>query len=124
MLGQYDTLFQELRIEERGGFKQFLRVDSQTFMQLLGRLEHRITKSSLGRTPLLPGLRLAITLRFLATGNSYHDLSFSFRVAHNTVSQLVPDVCDAIVEEYHNEQFNTPTTEDAWQEVAKKFGTR
>ena len=124
MLGQYDTLFNELRIEERGGFKQFLRVDSQTFMQLLHRVGPRITKSSSGRTPLIPGLKLAITLRFLATGNSYHSLAFAFRVAHNTISLFVPAVCDAIVEEYSEEQFDTPTTEAAWQEVANKFGTR
>jgi len=124
LLGQYDTLFNELRIEERGGFKQFLRVDADTFMQLLHRVGPRITKSSSGRAPLRAGLKLAITLRFLATGNSYHSLAFSFRVAHNTISLFVPAVCDAIVEEYREEQFNTPTTEAAWQEVANKFATR
>jgi len=36
----------------------------------------------------------------------------------------VPAVCDAIVEEYREEQFNTPTSEDAWQEVANKFANR
>ncbi|MPC48338.1 hypothetical protein E2C01_042107 [Portunus trituberculatus] len=30
------------------------------------------------------GCRLAITLRYLATGNSYKSLQYSFRVAHNT----------------------------------------
>jgi len=124
LFGQYDTLFQELRMEEHGGCKQFLRVDEQTFLQLIGRLEPRIAKSSSGRKPLLPALKLAITLRYLATGNSYHSLAFSFRVAHNTISMLIPEVCDAIVQEYSEEQFNTPTSEEAWLEVANKFGTR
>ncbi|KAI8514711.1 hypothetical protein Bbelb_073020 [Branchiostoma belcheri] len=34
------------------------------------------------RQPLPAGLKLAITLRFLATGNSYRSLEFPLRVAH------------------------------------------
>ena len=123
-LGQYDTLMNELQVEARGGFKAFLRMDADVFMQILGRIEGRITKSSEARAPLLPGLKLAITLRFLATGNSYRSLAFDFRVAHNTISLFVPQVCDSIVEEFREEQFSTPTTEAEWEQVAEKFSTR
>ena len=123
-LGQYDTLMNELRVEALGGFKAFLRMDAEVFTQILGRIEGRITKSSEGRPPLMPGLKFAITLRFLATGNSYRSLAFDFRVAHNTISLFVPEVCDAIVEEFREEQFATPTTEAEWEQVSEKFGTR
>ena len=73
------------------------------------------------RSPLSPGLKLAITLRFMAIGMSYHALSFNFRVAHNTISLFVPEVCDAIVEEYKGEVFTTPTTPAAWRQVAEHF---
>lgn len=123
-LGQYDTLMEELRIEARGGFKAFLRMEADVFYEILGRIEGRITKSSEARPPLMPGLKLAVTLRFLATGISYRDLAFDFRVGHNTISLFVPQVCDAIVEEFQNEQLTTPTTEAEWEEVAEKFSTR
>ena len=42
-----------------------------------------IPLSCRARQPLSSGLKLAITLRFLATGNSYHSWAFSFHVAHN-----------------------------------------
>lgn len=123
-LGQYDTLMNELRQEARGDFKAFLRMEADVFTQILARIEARITKSSSGRAPLMPGLKFAITLRFLATGNSYRSLAFGFRVAHNTISLFVPEVCDALVEEFREEQLCTPTTEAEWEPIAEKFGSR
>ena len=69
-------------------------------------------------------MKLAITLRFLATGNSYHSLAFSFRVAHNTISLFIPEVCDAICTEYKEEVFHTPSTPDEWRPIAEQFGKR
>lgn len=73
------------------------------------------------RAPLEPGLKLAITLRYLATGASYRDLAFAFRVAHNTISLFIPEVCQAIFEEYQAEMWNTPQTPDEWRPVAEGF---
>jgi len=101
----------ELQREARGDFKSFLRVDPDLFLEILGRVEHRITKSSEARPPLKPGLKLAITLRYLATGDTYRSLAFSFRVAHNTISLFIPQVCDAIVDEFRDEHFHTPGNE-------------
>ena len=71
-----------------------------------------------------PGLKLAITLRYLATGNSYKSLEYDFRVANSTISLFVPQVCEAIYEEYRDEVFIMPQDEDAWRDVAKQFSTR
>lgn len=38
-LGQYDTLMNELRLEDRGGYKSFLRMESHVFIQILVRVE-------------------------------------------------------------------------------------
>ena len=92
LLGQYDTLVQELIRESEGDFKSFMRMSSRMFHELVQRVGPAITKSSEGRPPLEPGLKMAITLRFLATGDSYHSLSFTFRVAPNTISLFVPEV--------------------------------
>ena len=71
-----------------------------------------------------PGLKLAITLRFLATGNSYRSLASDFRVAHNTISLFVPEVCDDIGAEYQADVFQVPTTLEGWRPIAERFGQR
>ena len=73
------------------------------------------------RRPLEPGLKIAITLRFLATGDSFQSMEFNWRAEHNTIGMFVPEVCDAIVEEYAQEVFCTPTTTDGWLEIAQGF---
>jgi predicted DNA-binding protein (UPF0251 family) len=42
--------------------------------------------------------RLAITLRFLATGDSYTRLQCLFQISKQTISETVPKICQAIVE--------------------------
>ena len=42
------------------------------------------------------GLKVAITLRYLSTGDAYKTLLYAFRVAFNTISLFVPEVCEAI----------------------------
>ena len=123
-LGHYDTLMQELMREAKGDFKAFLRIEPAMFRELLDRLTPRISKHQDCRPGLEAGLRLAITLRFLATGNSYHSLAFSFKVAPNTISNLVPEVCRAIVVEYVAEVLHTPSTPEEWREVANGFSSR
>ena len=111
ILGQYDTLMAELMTESRGDFTAYLRMQLEIFHEILVRVAPRITKSKERRPALDPGLKLAITLRFLATENSYHSLTFDFRVVHNTISLFfVPEVCDAIVAEFKEELMTTPST--------------
>ncbi len=82
----------------------FLRVEPELFLELLDRVAPRIEKQvTFMRKPLEPALRLAITLRYLATGNSYQTLEYGFRVGKNTVSRIVPETCNAIIEEFGEE---------------------
>ena len=49
---------------------------------------------------------------------------YDFRVAHNSISTFVLEVCTAIYKEHKEEMFNMPSTQDEWKAVASQFGTR
>lgn len=88
------------------------------FHEPLLRVTTRLTKRDTNyRSSLAPGLKLAITVRYMATGNSYHSLSYSFRVPHNTISCVVKEVSAAIVAEYEGEVFDFPSTPQRWCRV-------
>ena len=73
------------------------------------------------RKSLEPGLKLAITLRHLAAGDKYPTLQFGFRVARNTISIFIPELCQAIVEEYKDEDITCHTASNEWQDIANEY---
>ena len=96
MHGQYEALMAELRLENPEEFKNFVGANVQMIQELLHVLGERITKKrTWSRQTIDPGLRLAITLRYLATGDTYRTLMYGFRIDHNT--GIIRNVCKAIV---------------------------
>jgi len=123
--GVYHQLMKELELEDVAAFKNFLRMEPTMFQELLKRVSPRIEKqNTFWRKALEPGLRLAITLRFLATGDSYKSLMYSFRVAHNTICEMIRPVCEAIIAEYSDELFSLPVNPTEWLKVAQSFENR
>ena len=65
----------ELTAEDGTVYKNFLRMDPATFREILARVAPRTEKKDiLWRKALEPGLKLAITLCYLATGNSLFNM--------------------------------------------------
>ncbi|XP_071177272.1 putative nuclease HARBI1 [Mytilus edulis] len=123
--GHYDQLMNELRIEDEPSFLNFLRMPPVMFDELLNRVGPRIKKTdTLFRRALSPGLKLAITLRHLATGDKYSTLQYDFRVARNSISKFLPEVCRAIVDEYKDEVISCPTDPNDWRAIADEFQKR
>jgi len=125
MYGQYEKLMHELTTEDQTSFNNFLRVDANIFMELLHEVGPRIEKQDNFFRKALSLLKLALlTLRYLATGDSYKFLAYSFRVAFNTISIFIPEVCQVIIYEYSSEVLVCPNTPDGWKEVAFGFQNR
>ena len=125
LLGHYERLMAELSREDVPAFKNFVRMEPAMFQELLERLTPRIAKKDTWyRRSLPPGLKLAITFRHLATGDGYPSLMYAFRVAKSTISGIVRDVFQAIVEEYAEEVIACPTTPEEWMTIADQFALR
>ena len=93
-LGHNRTLLYKLEEEDIASFKTYLGMDPDTFNEIL----ERIKKLTTNYKKTIPArLRLAATLKFLATGNSSKCISCSFRVSHNIACEFFIEVCQAII---------------------------
>ena len=120
--GQYDQLMTELRLEDHHSFTNYLRMEPAMFDEILQRVGPSITRQDTRmRRALEPGLKLAVTLRYLATGDKYPTLQYDYRVARNTISLFVPEVCRAITEVYKDEVIKCPTTAEEWRPISEEF---
>ena len=64
---------------------------------------------------------MIINYRFLASGNSYTDMSYSWRCGVSTIGAFIPQVCDAIWDHLSPVYVVCPQTEDDWRLVALNF---
>lgn len=80
--GLFDQLMVELRNEDQASFTNFMRMPPAMFDELLNRVGPRIAKQYTRDDVLEPGLKLALTLRHLASGNTYASMKFAWRVPH------------------------------------------
>ncbi|XP_060881928.1 uncharacterized protein LOC132953338 [Metopolophium dirhodum] len=94
-----DTDILNLEYRCNGGFRNFFRMSPSQFNELLNMVIPSITKNDTNFRKAIPAQdRLAITLRFLATGDFYYSLSYLFKISKQTISKTVPEVCKAIVD--------------------------
>lgn len=92
------SLLLELRIGNVGQFENFVRMSPEDFAHLLALIEPMIRKKDTNyRSAIPPNERLAITLRFLATGDSFTSLMYLFKVSKQTISTVVMEVCSALI---------------------------
>ena len=123
--GHYDRLMSELRFEDIQSFCNYLRMPPEMFDELLHRLHARLIRQDTRyRRALEPGLKLAVTIRHLASGDKYPSLQYDFRVSRHTICIFIPEVCQAIVDEWKDEFLSCPVTPDGWRELAQDFERR
>ena len=76
--GYFNNIIEELGVEDRTGFRDLFRMEVTDFEYILTQTSDIISpKHRLGGTdPIKCDQRLAITLRYLATGESFQSLSY------------------------------------------------
>ena len=57
---------------------------------------HIEKKTTILREPISAAERLSVTLRYLATGESFKSLGLQFRIHWTTVSRFVPEVLKSL----------------------------
>ena len=95
--GGYHNIMADLYATDIPGFTNYMRMTPEFFEMIKTRLEPRLAMQATNyRVPISVGEKLALTIRYLATGESYTSLSCQFRVGRSTISKFLPEVCRAI----------------------------
>ena len=89
--GAFSSILRELSTEDTANFKEMLRMDCDTFLNLLAAIEPFISpqKSYLGVPTIKANERLTLKLRFLATNETFRSLGFQFRISRSAISYIV-----------------------------------
>ena len=70
------------------------------------------------RLAISPEEKLALTLRFIATGESHQSLMYQYRVSHKTISRFIPEVADAIFNVLKDEYLKFSQSKQEWLEIS------
>ena len=95
--GAYTTIIADLYNADMPSFRNYISMTPEFFERLKEGFAPRLTKRRTNwREPLSVGLKIAVTLRLLATGETYTSLHYQFRAGKVTVSKFAVPVCRAI----------------------------
>ncbi|XP_045480414.1 protein ALP1-like [Harmonia axyridis] len=122
--GTFETLMGELRNDEAKFFNYF-RMSFSSFDDLLGRISMDIKlQDTRFRECICPQQRLSICLRYFASGCSFKELHYSYRVGISTISKIIKETSVIIWKRLCTDFMKLPDTEGEWEAIANGFETK
>ncbi|XP_068090140.1 uncharacterized protein [Hyperolius riggenbachi] len=119
-IGHFPLLFRELR-KNPEKFFSYTRMSVATFDSLLVVLRPRLMRITTNmRKSITPEERLIVTLRYLATGESFASLRVLFLMGTTTIGKILKETCQAIWEELKSSIMPEPTQQQ-WLENVDLF---
>ena len=88
-------------------------MDFDSFIEILLYVEPYISpqETFCGTKIIRAQERLVLTIRFLATGETFHSLSYQFRISERTVSYIIEQVTKAIAHYVGKDYIKTPSSQ-------------
>ncbi|KYN50485.1 hypothetical protein ALC57_00123 [Trachymyrmex cornetzi] len=117
--GFFNNLFREVYETDHEEFFSMTRMLPEQFDQLCDRVRLYLTKRS-NRTPISVEERLAVTLQFLAHGDSVKSKSWEYCIGRSTAHKIIGETCDAIWKALQKEYLPRPKKE-RWTEIMNEF---
>lgn len=91
-------LLKEIAITDQSDFFNYFRMNHDKYIKLSEMVQPYLKRQDTNmREALTVEEKLAVTLRYLATGRSFEDLKFSALMGSRTISNVVMETCEAII---------------------------
>ena len=120
--GHYTNLIAEMRLEDHSMHFNYFRMLPSTFDDLLHLVGPSLKRQrSHFREPLPPALRLAVALRYLATGEGQASLSLNFRIGKSTVCEILSEVPEKIWDALRPIAVTFPGSVEEWKRISNDF---
>ena len=122
--GESHTLLREMRLNDTQAHFSYLWMSRERFehLAIVGPLlVRRENYWSAIRANITPAETLALTIRYLATGNSQISLSFNFRLGKSTVCHILRETCEVLWNTLMPLYVKAPSTEREWKGVSDQF---
>ncbi|XP_055376978.1 uncharacterized protein LOC129609123 [Condylostylus longicornis] len=118
-----ENLLPELKANEIYYFNDYFKMTEKQFRYLVVKLAPIITKKEPQRKKksFSAEERLAISLKYLATGEFHSCKHYCFKASQNVIQTMITDICLAIYETLHNDYIKSPKTADEWREISQGF---
>ena len=119
--GAFETLFNILRNDRELLFR-YIHMTPERFDHLLDLAKEQIEKKDTrSRKSISAAARLAITLRYLASGETQQSLSYRYRVGRSIVSNIVCETCIAIYKSFKDPYLKSPSSVNNWKCISERF---
>ncbi|PNF20006.1 hypothetical protein B7P43_G06636, partial [Cryptotermes secundus] len=116
------VLLKEIGATESEDYRNYFRMSEGTFDKLLRMGERFLIRKDTNMRESLPvNERLAVTLRYLATGRNFEDLTCLAVMSPATISVAVVETCKVLIY-ILQEYMKFPTTPGEWVNTVSDFG--
>ena len=123
--GEFQLLVRDLRLHDHEMFFKYSRMLPETYEILLNIVEPDIKKKSTNmREPVEPDQRLAVTLRYLATGDAHSTIAANYRLSSTTVGRIIEETCNSIWNRLKDAGYIKTPSVEAWKIIANEFESR
>ncbi|KAH7943584.1 hypothetical protein HPB52_009250 [Rhipicephalus sanguineus] len=117
---EFYTSMPLLMAGDREYFKKYYRMTPEKFEELHSLVEEPLTLMLVTREPVPSKARLAITIRYLASGMYIQDVAMAFKVGISTAAGIIHFTCRLLWSVLQPRCLKIPTAA-RWQEIANDF---
>ncbi|XP_033231564.1 uncharacterized protein LOC117182584 [Belonocnema kinseyi] len=106
---------------DHGMFRNYTLMSVQTYEKLLGKIGSRLFSAQTRPNTITSSEKFPVTLRYLATGESYTSLSRSFQIGVSTVNKFIHETLGIIWDKLQQDVLVLPDSADKWFQIIDEF---